>query len=1016
VRGLGATTRLVLARARRRPGRWLLTALGLALATAFAGAVAAESTITADRAAHSVLAGLSPLDRTVRVTWQGPFAPPVARSARSLLRGLGLGHQTEVVLLSPVRLGGVVVRPAAIDPLGAWIERSGTANGVPAGAAGSAAGSAIEPPGPCRRSSCPMLFAGPRAPGAALTAFGVRIPIAGGVLLRSAAPLGFVPGQPPGQPPLLLSGDPAGLGALPGLSGVYRTYDWLALLPTTGLHSWQLASIERRLQRAQATFAPTGSGFSLTAPFAGLDAARAQAGAAPKRLLLAGGGALAALALFVVLAAGGLRRDLDAELGRLAAAGARSRQCTAFVLTESALLCGAAILAGAVIALAAAVLLASSSGVPAGGVLAHSLITTTGAAALLAGWVCATLLVTLLLLVRGSRVAELPAVAAAAGLAVGLSRGASGSGALPILLAPLCCLAAGVVLARLAVVALRGGERLARHGPVMMRLAFVGLARAPGAPSLAIAFIAVSIGLGGFALAYRATLLRSSADQAANQVPLDATVAAGADFVTPLQVAPASRWAAVSRGSVVPVRRTEASFVSGGSSETVPALGLPAAVIPGLHGWRAGDSSIPLATLAGRLTSTAPRQTRLPTLAPGTRGLRIRAQAEGVSVSLTADLLDPEDNLEQVPLGQAGQQPRTLGAKLPAAHGGPWRLAGIELDEPSGLAITNGHQNAEGSGAPTQFTGLVSLGALREVGIPSQPARRIALGTWRALGAARDPVAGDRAMVIRFDTSGRSGLLRPPASSDTRPVPVLVDRQTAAASGPGQRLALEVDGLPVEAQVVGVLRRFPTIPAGAAGFVIADQQTLAAALDAQLPGQGRADELWISTRHPGRLQAALRAPPFTQFSGSFRAQIEDQLRSAPISRGVLGTLLAAAGLAGGLAVVGLLVTLLGGARDERIERDLIAQGVGPRGVQTELRLRMVLAAGIGVVAGLAIGVVLTTLAVATVQSAGPVAVPDPPLVTVAPWGALLLWGAVALALLAGASWLAARAITGRAAS
>ena len=72
------------------------------------------------------------------------------------------------------------------------------------------------------------------------------------------------------------------------------------------------------------------------------------------------------------------------------------------------------------------------------------------------------------------------------------------------------------------------------------RLAFVGLARAPTGPSLAIAFIAVSTGLGGFALAYRATLLRSTADQAAARVPLDATVTAGVDFTPPLALAPIS--------------------------------------------------------------------------------------------------------------------------------------------------------------------------------------------------------------------------------------------------------------------------------------------------------------------------------------------------------------------------------------------------------------------------------------------------------------------------------------------
>jgi hypothetical protein len=1012
--GFGATTRLVLARARRRPGRWLLIALGLALATAFAGAVAGESTIAGDQAARSVLTGLSPLDRTVRVTWQGPFTPAVEHRARRLLRELGLQDQTEVVLPNPVRLGGVVVQLAGIAPLAPWI--------APTGSTDAAAVKAGHTPGACRPSSCPMLLAGPRAPGAALTALGVRVPIAGRALLRSAAPLGFVPAQPPGQPPLLLTGDAVGLGALPGLSGVYRTYNWLALLPTSGLHSWQLAGTERRLQQAEAALAPTntGFGFTLTAPFAALQSAQAQANAVPKRLLLAGGGALAALALFVVLAAGGLRGDLDAELGRLAAAGARTRQSVAFALTESALLCGVALLVGAGIALVAVVVLATAGGVPAGGVLTHSLLTPTGALALVAGWLCATLLVAVLLLVRGGRLAELPAVAAAAGLALALSLGTSGGGPLPVLLAPLCCLAAGVVLARVAVVGLRGAERLTRRGPVMTRLAFVGLARAPAGPSLAIAFIAVSIGLGGFALAYRATLLRSTADQAANQVPLDAIVAAGPDFATPLQVASPSRWAKLSGGAVIPVRRTQASFLNGGSSETVPALGVPAAAIPRLRGWRSGDSSVPLTTLAKRLAPTSPARAAPSPLPAATDALAIRAQATGLSIAITADFLDPDDNLVQVPLGQSDGLPQTLIARLPPAVrrsgvGGRWRLVGLELDEPTGLAITNGHQNGESPAPATQFTGRLRLGTLTAFGRAGQPLRRIPVGSWRALGAARDLHARGRVTVVRFDTSGHPGLLRPAAPSDTNPVPVLVDSQTAAASGPGHGIALEVDGLPVSARVVGVLRRFPTVPAGAPGFVIADQQTLASALDAQLPGQGRADELWISTPDPRRLRDALRASPFAQFSASFRDQIELGLRSSPISRGVLGTLLAAAALSAALALVGLLATLLGGGRDERVERDLIAQGVGPRGLRTELRLRMTVASAIGVVAGLAIGLLLTSLAVATVQSAGPVAVPDPPLVTVAPWGQLLLWGAAAMAILAAASWIAARALTGRAA-
>src|SRR5260370_30115818 len=124
VRGLFAPLILAAARGRRRPARWLLPALGIALAAAFAAGVAAQSQVAGDKSARSVLDITSPLDSEVRVTWQGAVSPAVADQARALLRGLDLGPQTEVVLMNPVRLSGVVVRPAAIAPLGPWL--SGT--------------------------------------------------------------------------------------------------------------------------------------------------------------------------------------------------------------------------------------------------------------------------------------------------------------------------------------------------------------------------------------------------------------------------------------------------------------------------------------------------------------------------------------------------------------------------------------------------------------------------------------------------------------------------------------------------------------------------------------------------------------------------------------------------------------------------------------------------------------------------------------------------------------------------
>ena len=1020
VRGWFAPLMLAAARGRRRPARWLLPVLGIALAAAFAAGVAAQSQVAGDQSARSVLDGTSRLGSEVRVTWQGAVSPGVANQARDLLRGLGLGSQTEVVLMNPVRLGGVVVRPAAIAPLDRWLP------GIPPGRLG-----------PCRAERCPMLLAGARpvAPSipSTLAAIGVRIQVVGSAPLRSAVPLGFVPSSAgvTGSMPVLVTWDVAGLESLPGLSGVYRAHSWLAPLTTTGLRGWQLGDAEDRLARAQARLLLNGSQFSLSAPFTALDEARAQASAAPQRLQLAGGGAVAALALFIVLAGGGLRRDQQAELERLRHAGARTGHCVMFVAVEAGWLCAVALSVGAAAGAGAAALLASGEGEPAGAILMHSLITPAGVIALAAGWLAATVLLGALVLVRSARLTDVLAVAAASALVAALAEGPGSDHALALLLAPLCCAAVGVLTFRAAGVVLRGAERVARGGPVLARLAFVNLARSPGVQALAIAFIAVATGLGGFALAYRSTLVRSAADQAADRVPLDALVSPGPDFSTPLEVAPLQRWQALAAGAnpasanqdsaVLPVRRTDANYASGGGTVTVPALGVPAAGLTLIRGWRESDGSAPLAALARRLQPAGPVRVPGPLLPAGARWLSLRASSPGTAVDVTADLRAPQGAIRQVAFGTAGGGGGFLRAAVPP---GRWELEALELDEPTGLAITNGHQNGENPAAATQSRTRVALGPLLALQPGGRSLLRVPLGAWRGVGAAATPApastapastapAGTDVASVTFTASGMPGVLRPAQPADTHPVPVLADAQTAAAAEPGGRIALTVDGLPVVARVVGVLSRFPTLPSDAAGFVVADEATLAAALDAQLPGQGRADELWIGTGHPDRLRAALESGPLAQLDSSFRLDLEHQLRDAPVARGVLGTLIAATALSVVLAVVGLLAALFGAARDGRVESDLREQGVGPRGLRAELRVRLTLVSVLGVVAGLAIAVLLTRLAVASVRSVGAVASPRPPAVTVVPWAALAAWGAGTLAVLAIAGWLATGRSVGR---
>jgi hypothetical protein len=334
-------------------------------------------------------------------------------------------------------------------------------------------------------------------------------------------------------------------------------------------------------------------------------------------------------------------------------------------------------------------------------------------------------------------------------------------------------------------------------------------------------------------------------------------------------------------------------------------------------------------------------------------------------------------------------------------------LAALELDEPAGLEATNGHQNGENVAAATQADGAVSLGTVTFLDAAGGAISSVSPAGWHGVGAASGSRAtGGGAVSVRFTDSGEAGIVRPAAPSDTRPVPVLVDPATAAAAGEGHTLALTVDGEPVVARVAGVLRRFPTVPAGSAGFVVADEQTLAAALDAQLPGQGRADELWISSRNLAALRAALATPALASLQAQYRQTIAQGLRDAPVARAVLGTLIAAAALSGALAIVGLLAALLGPARDGPMESDLVDQGASPRAVRAQVRLEAVIASTLGVVSGAVIAVVLARLAATTIRAVAALAAGAPPLVTVDPAAGLILWSAAGLVALALATWLA----------
>lgn len=991
VRAALAPVALALARARAAPARWLLPALGVAMATALLGSAAGGGAVAGEQAARDAIHRLPPAARTVRLSWSAGLPPRVDARARALLGELTPAPQTRSVLLlattASVPRGGSArqtVQLAGVAPLARWVRlRSGRL------------------PRACTRARCEVLAAGGGPSPAVLERNGTRLVVVGHGVLTSSGPLGFVPVGTSPPRPLLLAGAPAAVDALPGFATVFRTHGWSALLDTGGRPSWRLGELQGRLRAARAQITRQADGFVLDAPDGPLQLAQARAGEARHRVLLVGAGAAALLAAFTVLAATAMRRDLDGERARLERRGARRRQIVVLSVAEAAVPAVAGVLAGGLAAIAVTALRARGAEVPVGGVVTHVLLTgrAIGAAVGIAAVACALLA----LAARGwvgpvARVADVAALGAAGALALALARGGTGDAPgdpLPALLPPLACLVTAVLVARLAVPALRGLEVAGRRGPVGVRLAGLGLARAPSGPALTIAVVAVGCGLACFAWAYRATLHGGDRDQAAYAVPLDLTVAEGPALVPPLTAAPLARWRALAAGGpVLPVQRDVASVPRGARTVALPLLGVPATGLTALRGWRGYDASAPRALLARRLRVAGAGEARGPVVAVGDDTLSVRARGAGDAVDLAALLRGADGSVLPVSLGTPRRSGGRLTATLPAAAAGR-RVVALEATERSGTAATTGHQQAENPAAPTVVGGILTLSDAR------LGRRRLPLQDWVARGPLVVTSSGGRALYLdyRFDRPGRA-LLGPAQPGADTVLPVVVDRATATSAGPHGVLPLTVDGERLQARVVGTVARFATVPASADGVVVADAAALTAVREARSPGSARPQELWIGVAAGAaerRVRGALHAGALRALTHASRRADERRLRSDPLARELVRTLAGAAAVALALAALGVLVAVALALRDDAAELfDLEALGVAPRTLRADVRLRAAVIAVLGVGAGLAVAVLLARLVVSAVQVTAAGVVPVPPLVVVTP---LWTWALSVLAFL-----------------
>jgi len=984
---------LAWARLTRRAERVVLVALGIAAGAGLLAGVLAGSLVAQDRSVERATARMAAADRTVRLVWGGIASGPgtnvdaLDRTARREFGPLA-DSPTRAMLFRTTQANGHLFDLGAIDGLAHYVR-------VRAGRL----------PRTCRAERCEVVQLGgggpiPRIPGLRLVRVGratLDSPIPFGNLITRETYASVLSSallyHAAATPPLLLANGVKGLATAEVFAPSYRSYTWTAPIDPADVHPWTINAFSGAVTRARSELASKSLAFDLTAPIAGLRSAEESARVAARRLLLIGGEAAALLLAFAVLAATGLRRDAEAQWRRLTWYGARRWQLILGSAAEAAAVALVGAVLGWLLGSAVGAIVADRAGASAGAILRHSVIA--GRAFVLATAIAAAAAAVVLLSLRAGSArlgaltvtpVDAAAVGAAFAVVFALARGAAdagaladerGTGAVLLLLPALIAFAAAVLFARVLAPSLRLLERWGRSGPVALRLAALSLARNPGRAAVAVAFLVVSLGLALFAQAYRATLTRGQQDQAEFAVPVDAIVREDLTKLVPvLRVAPVDRFRSLSSDvRAIPVVRLPGNVRRLETSRGFTLLGLPAQDLTALS-WRGDYSSLSQDELARRLRparSVAPNGVRLP--AEGKR-LELPLRARGDELAVRAIVVANDGTASGIPLGTTSSS--RLAGPIPGdARGG--RLVSVTFDL-TGTGL-HGVPNAGINAAPVA-RGTMSLGRPRVDG------RRLPLpfAAWTGTGG----ITAEGRTLRYLVTTDNVARFRARQPTDAGPIPVVVSPDLAAAAGPGGILPLDVGKGTIVSRIAGTVRRMPTVEGDA---VLVDGPTIATALDADAPGGGATNEIWLEApkNSESRLESALRRPPFVALATAFRRDVLEELRSEPLARGTLITLAGAALTALVLALVGLLLGVVSDLRDERGDLfDLEAQGAAPGTLRVHLQLRSMLVAVFGILGGLATGAVLAALIVALVTLTASAGSAEPPLMLGFNWPVVLL--------------------------
>ncbi len=616
-----------------------------------------------------------------------------------------------------------------------------------------------------------------------------------------------------------------------------------------------------------------------------------------------------------------------------------------------------------------------------------------------------------------------------------------------LVLAPTLGIAAASLLAvRILAVAANGLERVgARSRRLAPALAGREAARASGRRNRSSVLVVVAVAVASFALVQSVSWERSQRDQA------DAAV--GADIVVvpdgrPGATVSAANLAASYRAlddvtAVAPI--DDRSVAVTAQQRPVPLVALDAAGFSSFSRTRSdvvadvetiADLASPIDLGGVALPSSGGEVTATVSIAAGIPGQDRELQPTPNAVEIAIVVVDEFGTLRRVPAVEQiatsdGRATTTIVSfgRIDATAGAdrPSRLVEIEIEAPIPFVdvqafVTDvdgdGFDDASPLDVPTVHTeiGLLELavdGDVLDVGLAtwaplapqperftiSPPASSVATVGSTALGIELDAgTTAQRQATARFRyvTADADAF-----TDDTAVIDVLATAQLAEelAVGPDTPVSVRIGGTRVALRIVGETDVVPFAVGEPLAF-LADHATLAAA-DYLASGARSDPDRWALVADESshdQVTAILRGSPFDSIAVDDRWAEAEQRTSDPILVGLTGSLLMAVGAVAIVAVVGLVMAAVTGARDRRGANAVLrALGASRRELREWLVRETVPIGVLTILIGLATGVVTAAVVSSALTGDRDGGDAVPPSQLVVPWLALGVLVAVALA-------------------